>query len=138
MFFKNIKEGKDEEFYQEARLFIMDRISTISCYFIIDISNEVIGGENMRYTKMADIDTLLKVYYENPELGTSEIKTMFPGICNSTVYYLKKAAQEIMVKENMKSFRAHTVNTECAYKAWGIDVEDLEKRRAKLRKLGLV
>ena len=116
----------------------MDRISTISCYFIIDISNEMIGGENMRYTKTADIDTLIKVYYENPELGTSEIKAVFPGVCNSTVYYLKKAAQEIMAKENMKSFRAHTVNTECAYKAWGIDVEDLEKRRAKLRKLGLV
>lgn len=92
----------------------------------------------MRYTKTADIDTLIKVYYENPELGTSEIKAVFPGVCNSTVYYLKKAAQEIMAKENMKSFRAHTVNTECAYKAWGIDVEDLEKRRAKLRKLGLV
>lgn len=38
----SIKEGKDEEFYQEARHFIMDRISAISCHFIIDISNEII------------------------------------------------------------------------------------------------
>lgn len=40
----SIKEGKDEELYQEARHFIMDRISTISCYFITNINIGMIGG----------------------------------------------------------------------------------------------
>lgn len=92
----------------------------------------------MKYIKTADIDTLLKVYYENPEIGTSEIKTVFPGVCPTTVNHLKKEAQEVMVKEDIKSYRPYTVNTDCAYKAWGIDVEDLEKRRVKLKKLGFV
>jgi len=30
------------------------------------------------------------------------------------------------------------VNTKSAYKAWGIDINDLEKRYAKLKKLGMM
>ena len=37
-----IGDERDEEFYQEAGRFIMGSISTIGCYFIIDISNETI------------------------------------------------------------------------------------------------
>lgn len=39
--------------------------------------------------------------------------------------------------EGIKSFANHAVVTEAAYRAWHIDIEALEKRRAKLKKLGL-
>jgi len=42
-----------------------------------------------------------------------------------------------MIKDNIYTHGIYKINTVCAYKAWGIDVEDLEKRRNKLQKLGL-
>ena len=42
-----------------------------------------------------------------------------------------------MAEDNVYTYGMYKINTECAYKAWGINVEDLEKRRNKLKKLGL-
>lgn len=42
-----------------------------------------------------------------------------------------------MIEENIYAYGMYKVNTDCAYRAWGIDIQDLEKRRNKLQKLGL-
>ena len=42
-----------------------------------------------------------------------------------------------MIEENVYTHGMYKVNTDCAYRAWGLDIEDLEKRRNKLQKLGL-
>lgn len=87
--------------------------------------------------KTAGLDVVLRLYYENPELGTKEIKQLFPTAGNNAIAKLKKIARDKMAERAIKSFRAHAVNTQVAYEAWGIDVEDAERRITKLKKLGL-
>ena len=50
-------------------------------------------------------------------------------------YTTKRKRQEL--EKGQKPFDFFTVSTATAYEAWGIDVEDLEKRRNKLKKLNL-
>lgn len=95
-------------------------------------------------TRVADIDTTLLVYYENYDLGSKEIRTLFgESIANSTVAKLKKRAREETARQVVETGAKiltqtrDRVKTEPAFKAWGIDIEDLEKRRAKLKRLGL-
>ena len=87
----------------------------------------------------ADIDTILRIYYEKTELGTQEIKDLFGDIAPSTVTNLKNKARALTAKQEKEIliFGSYTVNTEMAFKAWHIDIDDLERRRAKLMKLGL-
>lgn len=91
----------------------------------------------MRTIKYKDIDTAIRIYYENVELGSAEIKELFGTTSSSTVTKLKNEARCLMRDEGIKSFANHAVVTEAAYRAWHIDIEALEKRRAKLKKLGL-
>jgi hypothetical protein len=92
----------------------------------------------MRKRAISDIDTALRLYYEKDELDNKDISLLFGGIVPSTVSSMKKEVLAKMAEENITRFRYHTVNTEVAYRVWGIDVEKLEKRRAKLIKLGLM
>ena len=87
--------------------------------------------------QITDIDTAISIYYRYPEIGTNEIVKIFRKRSKSTVGRLKKIAQNRMTEDNIYTYGMYKINTECAYKAWGIDVEDLEKRRNKLQKLGL-
>ena len=91
----------------------------------------------MRKRAITDIDTALRLYYEKDELDNKDIAALFKGIAPSTVCNMKKEVLAEMDKEKTPRFRYHTVNTEIAYRVWGINVESLEKRRAKLIKLGL-
>ena len=66
-----------------------------------------------------------------------ELSKIFRKNSKSTVSRLKKLAQKQMVQDEVYTHGMYKINTECAYKSWGLDVEDLEKRRSKLQKLGL-
>ena len=88
----------------------------------------------MKVRKIADIDTALYIYYRYPEIGNKEIKELFGGLGSATLTKYKKAVQ---IKQNVKTSQLYTINTEMAYEVWGIDVAELEKRRDKLKKLGL-
>lgn len=87
----------------------------------------------------ADIETILRIYYSNPELGTAEIKELFGDIAPSTITKLRNEARAETARQEEKilTFGSYTVNTEMAFKAWHIDIEDLEKRHQKLRRLKL-
>jgi len=87
--------------------------------------------------QITNIDTAIKIYYRYPEISTKEITQLFTKHSKSTISRLKKLAQKKMLEDNIYIFGINKINTVCAYKAWGIDVEDLEKRRNKLQKLGL-
>jgi hypothetical protein len=87
--------------------------------------------------QIIDIDTAIKIYYRYPEISTKEIEQLFKKHSKSTISRLKKLAQKNMIENNVYSMGMYKVNTACAYRALGIDVEDLEKRRNKLQKLGL-
>lgn len=89
----------------------------------------------MMRSSITDIRTAVRIYYQYPEIGSAEIRELFGGCANSTVAKLKKSAWDKMTENGVRNFGAHKVNTKCAYEAWGIDVDDLEKRVEKLKKL---
>jgi len=91
----------------------------------------------MNIPQITDIDTAISIYYRYPEISSKEITQIFKKRSKATVSRLKKLAQKRMIEDNVYSYGMYKINTECAYRAWGIDVEDLEKRRSKLQKLGL-
>ena len=91
----------------------------------------------MKVKRIADIDTALYIYYRYPEIVNKEIKELFDGLGSATLTKYKKAVQEEQIKQNVKTSQLYTINTEMAYEVWGIDVAELEKRRDKLKKLGL-
>ena len=87
--------------------------------------------------QITNIETAISIYYHYPEISTKEITQLFTKHSRTTISRLKKIAQEKMLEDNVYTLGMNKINTICAYKAWGIDVEDLEKRRNKLQKLGL-
>jgi len=91
----------------------------------------------MNIPKITSIDTALKIYYKNPEIGNGEIKALFGNLSSATVCKLKKSVKVKMNEHSAYSYGANKVNTAIAFEAWHINVVDLEKRREKLRKLDL-
>ena len=91
----------------------------------------------MNIPKIIDIDTALYIYYRYPEIGTKEVARLFSRRSKSSVYRLKKLVRKRMAEDGIYTHGRYNINTECAYKAWGIDIEDLERRRNKLKKLGV-
>lgn len=86
---------------------------------------------------ITDIDTVLKIHYTYPEIGNKEIEAIFGKRSSATLARLKRDVQKAMIEEGVCAMELYKINTKIAYKAWGIDVADLEQRRNKLIKLGL-
>ena len=59
------------------------------------------------------------------------------GVGNATATEMKKPVRRKQVEENVMVLDKNCVNTELAFKMWGIDIEDIERRVKKLEKLGL-
>lgn len=83
-----------------------------------------------------DLKTCLKIYYTYPELGSDEIKELF-GVSDGVASTMKKSVRKKQIEENVMVLDKYCVNTELAFKVWGIDIEDIERRVKKLEKLGL-
>lgn len=88
--------------------------------------------------QISDVETAVRIYYAYPEIGNDEISKLFGTSCRSTLTSLKTKAREEMNNENVKSFRTYTVNTKCAYRAWGLNIKELERDLKKLRDLGFL
>ena len=91
----------------------------------------------MKYKRPVNIDTALRIYYTYPEIGNAEIKELFGPIGSRTVVRYKEIVREEQAKRGVKTAQQFTINTEVAYELWGIDIKDLERRRNKLKQLGL-
>lgn len=91
----------------------------------------------MRTRAITDIDTALRIYYEKDELDNKDICQLFKGLSESKAISMKKEVLEEMAKRKIPQFRKHTVNTDVAYELWGINIDRLERSRAKLIELGL-
>ncbi len=91
----------------------------------------------MNIPQISDIDTALRIFYQYPEIGTREMLLLFTQRSKSTINRLKRLAQKQMLDDKVHTHGMYKVNTKSAYKAWGIDIEDLENRRNKLLELGL-
>ena len=88
----------------------------------------------MSRLRISDIETAVVIYYRSPELSTSDIMTLF-NCSKSAVRTLKQKARETQKEQGKHTFSNSTVNTKCAYQAWNIDIDDLEKRLIKLHKI---
>ena len=88
----------------------------------------------MSRLKIKDIGTAVKIYYESPELDNQNIMDLF-GCSRSAALNLKKIAVKEQEQNGIKTFSDCTVNTACAYRAWNIDISDLEKRFNRYQKM---
>ncbi len=85
-----------------------------------------------------NLEVALRLYYERLELSGDDIREIFgKKISPSTVTKLKNRAKKQMAEDHSQIWDARNVNTVSAFKAWGLDPVELEKRLTKLRKLGL-
>lgn len=91
----------------------------------------------MKVKQIADMDTALYIYYRYSEIGNKQIRELFGGLGSAALARYKKAVQEAAAEQNIQTAQLNTVNTTLAYEVWGIDVNEIEKRREKLKKLGL-
>ncbi len=91
----------------------------------------------VRVPQIQNLETTIRVYYERIELRNADIREIFGSIGNDTMSGLKRAAKDKMKENDVPSWDAQAVNTEAAFEAWGLNIEDLEKRLTKLKKLNL-
>lgn len=84
--------------------------------------------------RIRDIDTALDIYLNQDRISNREIKLLF-GCCTTTAAKLKSLAKEQESKDRIVSPSATTVSVVSAYKAWGIDIKDLVKRKKLKNKL---
>ena len=84
--------------------------------------------------QVKDIPTAVEIFYTYPELGTAEVKRLF-GCSASSATRLKAMATARQKEKGIMTFSNSSVNTRCAYEAWGIDINDLEKRLLKYQKI---
>ena len=91
-------------------------------------------ADTMRIPQIKDVENALRIYYDRLELSNKDIRELFPDVkSNTTITRLKHIARDLMVKESIFSLNPMYVNTQSAFRAWGIDPEDLEARLTKLR-----
>ena len=89
----------------------------------------------MNIPQIASVEIAVTMYWEKPCLFNEDIKKLFPGIGTQTVQRLKKLARDKASEKNEIQYNSRSVLTECAYEAWGLDIDALERRLNKLRKL---
>lgn len=81
-----------------------------------------------------DVETAVRLYYTKSELTNADVAELF-GTGESQTIKIKKMAKTEMAKRGVKSWLPYAVNTKIAYEAWGIDIDDYERRLRKLRSL---
>lgn len=91
----------------------------------------------MKVKPFVSISEAIRIYYTYPEIGNKEIRELFGNLSNSTIWHYKQAVCEAQIKNDVKTSQKNAVNTEVAYEVWGIDIADLERRRKKLKELGI-
>ena len=86
--------------------------------------------------QIASIEKAIELYYTKINLSSDDVSELFGGIASGTVCKLKKLARVEMKNCGLPIWDSKHVNTEAAYRAWGIQIADLEKRYKKLKDLG--
>lgn len=92
----------------------------------------------VRIPPIVSLETAIRMYYEKIALGNRDILELFGDISSATISRLKKKAREQMAIDGVQSWTGYGVSTTSAFRAWNLDIVDLEKRYAKLRELSLL
>ena len=86
--------------------------------------------------QVRSIEQAVKLYYEKKELTIQDIMALF-GVSRTKAGFLKKRGLEEQISKNVPLWNARAVDTACAYRSWGLDIDEMENALRKLRKLGL-
>ncbi len=87
---------------------------------------------------IGSLRTAIELYHRPQDfLFNADIHNLFPGIGTARVQQLKRLAKAITIERKGVQLNSRTVNTKDAFAAWGLDIEDLEKRYSKLKRLGV-
>lgn len=95
-------------------------------------SKGVINMVRVRIPQITNIEVAIQLYYERLELSNADIEKLFGKHSSTTIAGLKAMAREKMCEDNVPCWNAQRVNTEAAYSAWGLSIDDLERRYHKL------
>lgn len=88
----------------------------------------------VRVPQVSDLRGAIELYWRKTEIGTNDICKLF-GVNRQRAGKLKEVARDLMGTRSTVNYDARCVNTEVAYEAWGLEIGNLERRYAKLRKL---
>lgn len=94
-------------------------------------------ANNVRIPMIRSLETALRLYYTRIELCNRDILELFGDLSTATVSRLKSKAREQMAADGVPSWSGFGVNTQSAYRSWGIDIDNIEARYTKLKELNL-
>ena len=91
----------------------------------------------VRVPQIGDQRYAIELYYSHTELSTGDIRDLFKSasgerISGARALKLKAMAREKQVEDGVVIYDPQRVNTEIAYKVWGIDIAKLERAYKKL------
>lgn len=89
----------------------------------------------VRIPQLASVELAVEMYYAKVDLSNSDIKLLFGGISHSKISQLKGIANRQREADGRFRWDASRVDTVSAYKAWGFDIADLEKRLTALKRM---
>ena len=89
----------------------------------------------VRIPQLVDIEKAVELYYTRLDLSNDDIKSLFGNMGSAKVAQLKKLAEEERRRQNAARWSPLRVPTGCAFDAWGLNIEDLERRLAALHKI---
>lgn len=94
----------------------------------------------MRGDIKINVPIAVRYYYEKLSLSNSDIKVMFNIRSDSTVMRKKQEVIDYFAgrDENPIHSISKRLDTWRAFEAWGLDINELEKRLKKLRQFGYV
>lgn len=84
---------------------------------------------------ISSVEAAVTAYYANPQLGNAEIKEIFGHLSKGKTCQLKAIAREKMKELGIPLMNSYTVDADAAYQAWGLNISDLERRYAKIKKM---
>ena len=85
-----------------------------------------------------DIEIAVRMYYERISLSCTDRQKLFNIKSSATVAKYRREVIEYFADKDVSPLhRNNKLDTYRAYEAWGLDINDLEKRLQKLRKLNL-
>lgn len=93
---------------------------------------------SVRIPQITDHLYAIELFYRKTELSTGDIRDLFrkedgTRIGSGRALRLKELAREAQRETKAPIYDPQSVNTEIAYKTWGIDIHKLERRYKKLR-----
>lgn len=84
-----------------------------------------------------DAETALRIYYDHPlEIGSEEIRELFGVKAGSTIARIKKEVRNAQAEEKTLTWNPANVDTDTAYRIWGLNVEKLERSLKRKKAMG--